>query len=63
MIYLFAAGAPEIERVLFKEEFDIMTKIGYHPNVVNILGSCDHEGKDILCFEFDTKLKLSKRET
>ena len=42
---MFIVGTPESDRVLFKEEFDTMTRIGYHPNVVNILGSCEHQGK------------------
>ena len=45
MFYCFVAvGTPASERDLFKEEFDTMTRIGHHPNVVNILGSCEHAG-------------------
>ena len=48
-VYL-AGNTPESERALFKEEFDTMTRIGNHPNVVNILGSCEHEGKNIVFY-------------
>ncbi|XP_072034064.1 uncharacterized protein [Amphiura filiformis] len=45
-------GTPESERILFKEEFDTMTKIGHHPNVVNILGSCEHAGSFYVVLEY-----------
>ena len=44
VFYISTDGTPESERELFKEEFETMTTIGYHPNVVNVLGLCDHEG-------------------
>ncbi|XP_072037352.1 uncharacterized protein [Amphiura filiformis] len=45
-------GTPESERTLFKDEFDTMTKVGHHPNVVNILGSCEHEGSLYVVLEY-----------
>ena len=31
----------------FIAEFEIMKKIGYHPNVISLTGICNHEGKTI----------------
>ncbi|XP_072024696.1 angiopoietin-1 receptor-like isoform X2 [Amphiura filiformis] len=45
-------GTPESERSLFEEEFNTMTKIGHHPNVVNILGSCEHAGSFYVVLEY-----------
>ncbi|XP_072048633.1 angiopoietin-1 receptor-like [Amphiura filiformis] len=45
-------GTPVSERALFKEEFDTMTRIGHHPNVVNILGSCEHAGSFYVVLEY-----------
>ena len=41
---MFTDGIPDEERKQFQEEFETMKKVGHHPNVVNVLGSCVHKG-------------------
>ncbi|XP_072047342.1 fibroblast growth factor receptor homolog 2-like [Amphiura filiformis] len=45
-------GTPDSEKALFKEEFATMTRIGHHPNVVNILGSCEYAGSLYVILEY-----------
>ena len=44
-MYLIVLGlASPSDRKDFLEEFRTMTKIGYHPNVVSLIGACQHQG-------------------
>ncbi|XP_022097109.1 insulin-like growth factor 1 receptor [Acanthaster planci] len=45
-IKVLKGRASETDREDFMEEFRTMTNIGYHPNVVSLLGACQH--KDVL---------------
>ncbi|XP_038066576.1 tyrosine-protein kinase receptor Tie-1-like [Patiria miniata] len=46
------SNASEIDRQNFMEEFRTLTKIGRHPNVVGILGACQHEDILYVALEF-----------
>ena len=41
-------NATSADRQHFLEELKTMTLHGSHPNLVNILGACQHEGKNTL---------------
>ncbi|XP_038066559.1 tyrosine-protein kinase receptor Tie-1-like [Patiria miniata] len=46
------ANASENDRQNFMEEFRTLTKVGRHPNVVSILGACQHEDILYVALEF-----------
>ena len=37
-------GASPADEKDFMDEFETMTKIGRHPNIVTLVGACKHEG-------------------
>ena len=45
-LYLTIAGASKAAADDFMTEFQTMSKIGKHPNIVGLLGVCLHEGID-----------------
>ncbi|XP_071790473.1 fibroblast growth factor receptor 2-like [Asterias amurensis] len=44
--------ASPAERKIFLDEFLSMTKIGHHPNIVMLLGACQHEGELYVAMEY-----------
>ncbi|XP_022111573.1 tyrosine-protein kinase receptor Tie-1-like isoform X2 [Acanthaster planci] len=40
------------DRQLFMEEFRTLTKLGSHPNIVNLLGACQHEDNLYVTLEY-----------
>ncbi|XP_033627918.1 fibroblast growth factor receptor 2-like isoform X3 [Asterias rubens] len=44
--------ASPAERKIFLDEFLSMTKIGQHPNIVMLLGACQHEGELYVATEY-----------
>ena len=60
---LISEHASPAERKIFLDEFLSMTKIGQHPNIVMLLGACQHEGKTIhklYCVSYETKQFINK---
>ncbi|XP_035699665.1 tyrosine-protein kinase receptor Tie-1-like [Branchiostoma floridae] len=43
-IKVLKRGADEAARQDFQQEVDIMRHAGYHPNIINLLGTCEHQG-------------------
>ncbi|XP_072173172.1 angiopoietin-1 receptor-like [Diadema setosum] len=37
-------GASDADRKDFMGELEIMCKVGHHPNIVNLIGACEHQG-------------------
>ncbi|XP_038066556.1 tyrosine-protein kinase receptor Tie-1-like [Patiria miniata] len=46
------ANASANDRLNFMEKFRTLTTVGQHPNVVSILGACQHEDNLYVAFEF-----------
>ena len=40
----FLDGASEADRKDFMGELEIMCKVGTHPNIINLIGACEHQG-------------------
>lgn len=39
----------------FAGELEVLCKLGHHPNIINLLGACEHRGKVLLsCFSCQT---------
>ncbi|XP_071800220.1 scavenger receptor cysteine-rich type 1 protein M130-like isoform X2 [Asterias amurensis] len=51
-IYQLQANASPTKRQHFLDEFRTMAQIGRHPNVVSILGACDHEEALYVALEY-----------
>ncbi|XP_033101097.1 tyrosine-protein kinase receptor Tie-1-like [Anneissia japonica] len=43
-VKMLKEGATDNDRRDFIGELDIMCKVGYHPNIVNLIGACEYEG-------------------
>ena len=46
-LYFCTENSSHAERQNFLDEFKSMTKIRRHPNIVKIIGACQHEGKSL----------------
>eukprot|EP00058_Branchiostoma_floridae_P015882 XP_002601370.1 hypothetical protein BRAFLDRAFT_82699 [Branchiostoma floridae] len=46
-----AGGADDASRQDFQQEVDIMRHVGYHPNIVNLLGVCIYQGQQYMALE------------
>jgi serine/threonine protein kinase len=33
----------------FAGELEVLCKLGHHPNIINLLGACEHRGKMLPC--------------
>ncbi|XP_072035876.1 uncharacterized protein [Amphiura filiformis] len=55
-------GAPDYDnaKTEIHEEFKAMTKISLHPNVINVLGICEHKGNVYAALEFSPHGNLRK---
>ncbi|KAI8508970.1 hypothetical protein Bbelb_128180 [Branchiostoma belcheri] len=53
-------GADEAARRDFQQEVDIMRHVGYHPNIINLLGTCDHQGQQYMALELAGNGDLKK---
>ncbi|XP_038069673.1 uncharacterized protein LOC119738785 [Patiria miniata] len=51
-IKILKGHASKTDREDFMEEFRTMTNIGYHPNVVSLLGACQHEDVLYVALEY-----------
>ncbi|XP_038066608.1 tyrosine-protein kinase receptor Tie-1-like [Patiria miniata] len=51
-IKVLKGHASKTDREDFMEEFRTMTNIGYHPNVVSLLGACQHEDVLYVALEY-----------
>ncbi|XP_078575765.1 uncharacterized protein LOC144861667 [Branchiostoma floridae x Branchiostoma japonicum] len=45
------SGADEASRQDFQQEVDIMRHVGYHPNIVNLIGVCIYQGQQYMALE------------
>ncbi|XP_071953353.1 angiopoietin-1 receptor-like [Antedon mediterranea] len=43
-VKMLKEGVTDNDRRDFIGELDIMCKVGYHPNIVNLIGACEYEG-------------------
>ncbi|XP_071954263.1 tyrosine-protein kinase receptor Tie-1-like [Antedon mediterranea] len=43
-VKMLKESATDNDRQNFFGELDIMCKVGYHPNIVNLIGACEYEG-------------------
>ncbi|XP_078575854.1 angiopoietin-1 receptor-like [Branchiostoma floridae x Branchiostoma japonicum] len=50
-IKVLKRGADEAARQDFQQEVDIMRHAGYHPNIINLLGTCEHQGQQYMALE------------
>ncbi|XP_038068352.1 uncharacterized protein LOC119737808 [Patiria miniata] len=66
-IQVLKGDASKTDREDFMEEFRTMTNIGYHPNVVSLLGACQHEDVMFVALEHlpngDLRTYLRKART
>ncbi|XP_066299152.1 angiopoietin-1 receptor-like [Branchiostoma lanceolatum] len=59
-IKILKRGADEASRQDFQQEVDIMRHVGYHPNIINLLGTCDHQGQQYMALEMAGNGDLKK---
>ncbi|XP_019645300.1 PREDICTED: tyrosine-protein kinase receptor Tie-1-like [Branchiostoma belcheri] len=59
-IKVLKRGADEAARRDFQQEVDIMRHVGYHPNIINLLGTCDHQGQQYMALEMAGNGDLKK---
>ncbi|XP_035668660.1 tyrosine-protein kinase receptor Tie-1-like [Branchiostoma floridae] len=50
-IKILKSGADDASRQDFQQEVDIMRHVGYHTNIVNLLGVCIYQGQQYLALE------------
>ncbi|XP_078575762.1 uncharacterized protein LOC144861664 [Branchiostoma floridae x Branchiostoma japonicum] len=50
-IKILKSGANDASRQDFQQEVDIMRHVGYHPNIVNLLGVCIYQGQQFMALE------------
>ncbi|CAH1243400.1 TIE1 [Branchiostoma lanceolatum] len=50
-IKVLKRGADDVARQDFQQEVDIMRHVGYHPNIINLLGTCNHQGQQYMALE------------
>ncbi|XP_035698667.1 angiopoietin-1 receptor-like [Branchiostoma floridae] len=50
-IKILKSGADDASRQDFQQEVDIMRHVGYHPNIVNLLGVCIYQGQQYMALE------------
>ncbi|KAI8486248.1 hypothetical protein Bbelb_359640 [Branchiostoma belcheri] len=59
-IKVLKRGADEAARQDFQQEVDIMRHVGYHPYIINLLGTCDHQGQQYMALEMAGNGDLKK---
>ncbi|XP_078597376.1 uncharacterized protein LOC144873691 [Branchiostoma floridae x Branchiostoma japonicum] len=59
-IKVLKSGADQESHQEFQQEVDIMRHVGYHPNIVNLLGTCNHKGQQYMALELAANGDLLK---
>ncbi|CAH1252507.1 TIE1 [Branchiostoma lanceolatum] len=59
-IKVLKRGADEESKEEFRQEVDIMRHAGVHPNIINLLGVCNHDGQQYMALELAAKGDLLK---
>ncbi|XP_066271961.1 tyrosine-protein kinase receptor Tie-1-like [Branchiostoma lanceolatum] len=59
-IKVLKRGADEESKEEFHQEVDIMRHVGFHCNIINLLGVCNHEGQQYMALELATNGDLLK---
>ncbi|CAH1264802.1 TIE1 [Branchiostoma lanceolatum] len=59
-IKVLKRGADEESKDEFQQEVDIMRHVGFHPNIINLLGVCNHKGQQYMALELATNGDLLK---
>ena len=49
---MFLDGCTLEDKRDFLAELDLMSRVGFHRNVISLLGACEHDGFMYLCTEF-----------
>lgn len=45
MLFCFSEYASKDDHRDFAGELEVLCKLGHHPNIINLLGACEHRGK------------------
>ncbi|XP_066283438.1 tyrosine-protein kinase receptor Tie-1-like [Branchiostoma lanceolatum] len=59
-IKVLKRGADEESKDEFQQEVNIMRHVGFHPNIINLLGVCNHKGQQYMALELATNGDLLK---
>ncbi|CAH1274736.1 TIE1 [Branchiostoma lanceolatum] len=59
-IKMLKRGADEESKEEFQQEVDVMRHVGFHPNIINLLGVCNHKGQRYMALELATSGDLLK---
>ncbi|CAH1233418.1 TIE1 [Branchiostoma lanceolatum] len=59
-IKVLKKSADEESKEEFQQEVDIMRHVGYHSNIINLLGVCNHKGQQYMALELATNGDLLK---
>ncbi|CAH1252511.1 TIE1 [Branchiostoma lanceolatum] len=59
-IKVLKRGADEESKEEFRQEVDIMRHVSFHPNIINLLGVCNHDGQQYMALELATNGDLLK---
>ena len=52
LLPFFSDGCTLEDKREFLAELDLMSRIGFHRNVISLIGACEHDGFMYLCTEF-----------